>query len=620
MDDQEDGALEALENKLYDPKGKIDNIALHHVRDRKEKELPTKWGDDTPIIRESGDKGGFSFGAKFLIGALILLFSVLAFTAWRVLSSRNVVSDKNIDIALDVAPYVEGGEDTPLTVSLTNRNQLPLEKATLTLIYKQGNGAQDETEKVQEKTDIGTINSGDFKRNDFKIRVYGSEAESRDVTVRLDYQVQGSSATFNKSVVTQVVLKSAPISVRIDGPQLLSVGQLGTYVLSVINNTATTTSPSILLVTFPTNFQIESQSPRPNSRNNLWQIGALAPGATSTVTISGSFTGNQGETSTLKAVVGSTGGSLSQVGVVYSSSVQDVTLRTSPLTFKLSVDSEQGNGENLHYGDRAHVTIAYTNEGQVPLQNPELVLSISGDAPLAKDITADRGYYDSSRGTIIWNKSTMPELSSIAPGQGGTLFVTVPIVLKGVNSPKMTLMISGKATIKDPNDVVASITRTFVVQGSASISASTHYKTSPFQNTGPIPPQVNVDTSYTAHLIVSAQNALENTKVSFTLPVYVSWQNTVTDPTHTSYDSKTRTVTWNVGNVGAGKSVATDINLSVRPSQVHVNSVPPITSGIVLDADESVSHAHLHTTISALTTYIQGENWTVNPSLVVDHQ
>jgi hypothetical protein len=149
------------------------------------------------------------------------------------------------------------------------------------------------------------------------------------------------------------------------------------------------------------------------------------------------------------------------------------------------------------------------------------------------------------------------------------------------------------------------------------VAAQTKYKNSPFQNTGPVPPHPNTDTTYTAHITVSAQNALENTKVSFVLPAYVTWRNVSTNSDTITYDARTRTVLWDIGILEADKSVIADIGLSVRPSQVHVNTMPAITGGIVLDADERESHVHLKTTISGLTTYIEGETWPTDPSLVV---
>lgn len=614
---EDTSALDSLEQKLYDPKRKIDNVSFHHVRDREEKELPTSWTEDTPIIRPVESDEGLSFGAKFLIGATILLVLVLAFTAWRVLSSRNIISEKNIEMTLDIVQYLEGGEPTPLALSITNKNEVELEGAVLTLMYKQGTGAQDEEEKVQEKRDLGTIAAGDTKKQDFQIVLYGSEAEARDITARLEYKVPGSNAKFNKVVVSQVVLKSPPISIRIEGPNLLSVGQLGTYTVTVQNNTATTSKPTLLSMTLPTNFTLDEANPPSSSRGTLWQIKALESGESAVVKITGSLSGSQGEIATMRAVVGSVGGSLTEVGVVYSSYVYDIGLRTSPLLLTMEMTTDRGTSESLRYGDRASLSIKYKNTSPQPLRDVSIVLAVSGNAALTKNITTDFGYYDSSKGTITWDKASISRLVSLAPNEEGNLFVAIPIVTKGTNAPKLVLTTTGKGTASEPDDVVATLSKSFVVQGSASIQARTNYKNSPFQNTGPIPPEPNAETTYTLHLTVSAQNALQNAKVSFVLPAYVTWRN-IGDISKLSYDAKTRTVTWNIGSLDAGKTTSTDIGVTVRPSQVHVNSSPSITGGIVLDADEVESRAHLRTTISALTTHIEGENWPGNPSAVVD--
>lgn len=615
----ERSALDSLEQKLYDPKGKIDNVALHHVRDRAEKQLPTSWSEDTPIIHAANDRTGLSFGAKFLIGAIGLLILVLSFAAWRMLSLQNVISEKNIDMVLDITPYVEGGESVPLGVSLSNRNEVDLLEASLTLIYNQGNGAQDEQEKIQVRRELGTVNAGGFKREDFDVVLYGSEAEARDITVKLEYRVPGSSnGKFTKVAVSQVVLKSPPISVHVEGPALLSAGQSGSFDVLVKNNTGTTTTASLVSVTLPTNFTVDETSPKASTRGTIWQVRPLTPGETYTIKITGRVSGSQGETATMRAIVGSVGGSVTEVGVVYSSFAYDIKLRSSPLLLTLTVDTDRATGDTLRYGDRAAVSMSYKNTSNEPLQDVSFVLSIGGDAPLTKQVEPDQGYYNSIAGTVTWDKTGLKELTSLAPGQEGVLFVSIPIVLKGTNAPKLTLNLTGKGTAEiKKDDVVATISKTLVVQGSVSLSARTQYKNSPFPNTGPIPPEPNVETGYALHLTVSAQNALQNAKVSFLLPAYVTWRN-AGDTTHVSYDAKTRTVTWNVGTLESGKTISTDVGVSVKPSQSHVGTSPSITGGIVLDADEVESRAHIRTTITGLTTYIGGESWGVDPSRVVD--
>jgi hypothetical protein len=184
----------------------------------------------------------------------------------------------------------------------------------------------------------------------------------------------------------------------------------------------------------------------------------------------------------------------------------------------------------------------------------------------------------------------------------------------------LTATLVGTGGVKSSDDIVTTVSKTWGVQGSATLSASTQYKNSPFQNTGPIPPEPNKETTYTAHLTVSAQNTLSGARVLFTLPAYVTWREISSSPSTVTYDSKTRTVSWNAGALQQGSVAVVDIGVNVRPSQSHVGQMPAITSGIILDADEEVSHAHLHTVLSPLSTSIKGESWSENPSIVVDRQ
>lgn len=616
MPNNEKSALETIEHELYDPRKKIEDVTLHRVRDAEAYKLPASWGENSPVIEEAEKEHGLSFGTKLLLFSSILLLIALVFTSWRVFSSRNVVSSANIDITADIDPYVEGGEDTPLIVTLGNRNTVELQEAALTLMYKQGTGSQDEQEKINEKREIGTMHANEYKRQDFKVALYGSEAESRDITLKLEYKIAGSNAVFSKVIVKTVVLKTPPVAVHIDGPSTLSVGQNGTFTISVKNNTGTSSLPSMLQMTLPNTFKIDSADPQPLSRSTSWSIPSLSPGETTTITLVGSLSGSQGEITSMRAQIGSQGNTANTIGVVYASYSFDISLRTSPLSFNVTLDTDRGSVDTLRYGDRTTIVVTYTNTGNTPLKDVSLTLSILGNAALLKQVNPNEGYYDSQSQTITWNKIVRGDLATLPPHAEGAVRLTVPIVSQGTNSPELKIAIEGIGTSETKDDVVAMASKSWVVQGSANISGKTAYKNSPFKNTGPIPPVPNVETTYTVHLAVSAQNALTNTNVSFGLPLYVTWLQTSSGNNAISYDARTRTVTWALGTVAAGKTLTSDMQVSVRPSQSHVGQSPPITSGIVLDATEEVSRAHIRTTISPLTTAISGEAWTEDPSRV----
>ena len=610
-------ALESIEHELYNPKAKNYNGDVHHVKSRRSLALPASWGEGSPLIVKASEEKSTLFGTKLLLFATFFFLIALGFSVWRVMSLRNIVSATNIDMTAVITPYIEGGELTPLTLTLRNRNTAALEEASVTLLYKQGSGSLDEQEKKQEKRDIGVVNSNDVKTLDFNVSLYGSESETRDITLKLEYKVAGSGALFTKLVSVPVILRTPPISVGIDGPDKLSVGQSGTFTFTVRNNSATSSLLSVLKLQLPNNFTIESSDPKPIARSTSWGIPKLQKGSSHVVTISGSFSGKQGDVGTMVAKIGLPGEAPTEIGLIFSSETRDVTLRSSPLMLSVGLTSGANEEEVLKYGDRARVAINYINGSLEPLVDVSITVSLSGDAAVYNLIDPTSGYYDSIAKTITWNKATFPDLAILPPNGQGVITINIPIVAKGNNSPTLKVAIAGVATSKVVDDVVAALSKTYAVSGSASLMASTQYKTSSFQNTGPIPPRPNQDTTYTVNLKVSAQNAIDATKVSFTLPVYVTWRNVVSDPTVT-YDSKTRTVNWSIGKMNQGATVSTDVGLNVRPSQSHVGQSPPITSGIILNADEVLSRIHLKSTLSPLTTMVKNEVWEENPSLVVD--
>lgn len=599
--------IDDLEHKLYDPKQKDEEFGLHHIQNHNLDEIPTDWGNNGAVISPSSENEGYSFGAKILFIAMFFLCLALAFTAWRVLSSRNVVSSSNIDINIDNKPYVEGGEATPLSVSILNRNTISLQEAVLTISYERGMGIQNEQEKVYEKRVLGTINPNSLKKEDMTISLYGAESDTRDISVKLEYKVSGANAVFDKTVTTSVVLKTPPLSIHIDGPENLVQGQEGVFKVSVSNNTSSLIENSLVSISLPTTFSLRNSDPIISSHGFNWPLTSMPPGSTSTLTLYGSFMGEPGEIATIKSSVGNNIGS-NQMGIVYSQEVKSVFLTEPLLALSSRLETDRGSAENLRFGDRAVIYISYINKSDKPLTDVSVIANISGNAAVNSDIGSDDGYYNSINRTVTWNKATNNSFSYLVPGAKGELRLSVPIITKGGDSPKFNLTIKGEATSVTKSDTSSELFKSWTVQGSANLSAWTSYKNKSFSNVGPLPPKANIDTSYAAHIAISAQNSLVNSKVSFILPIYVNYTGVSSVGNNVTYNERTRTVVWNIGNIGAGQALFSDIQLNVRPSLTHVGEIPPITSGITFEADESDSKAHIRIVSSAITTDLSRES------------
>lgn len=603
--------FEDLEHKLYSPKTHLDEVRLHTYRDMAETKLPTSWGDEpatSPILTPATiPEHSSSFGLTLLIVSLCMLVVAVSFTAWRVLASRNIVSADNIDIALGIQPYIEGGENTPLTVSILNRNTVALDAATVTLSYEQGVGVQEEQAKINDKRVIGTLAPNALVKEDMNVTVYGAEADSRTLTIKLEYKVAGANATFNKIVTTGVILKTPPIAVHVEGPQTLVLGQVSTYTVTVKNNTSTSTSPSLLALSLPATFDVQSFDPKPATKGNMWDIPALASGASSVVSITGSFTGQPGEKSTIKASVGGSSGSPHEIGVVYAEEKQTVSVTPALLALAFHLETDRGPANNLRYGDFVSLTVSYENKSNQALSHAAILLHLDGDAPILSSVKPDQGYFNAQSRVVVFDESSINQLALVPVKGKGSFTVRFSVASRGGSAaPALIATAQAAATIASKDDTATKITKTWTVQGSASLGAYSLFSGASFENTGSLPPQAGVATTYAIRSTVSAQNNLSAAQISFLLPGYVSWTGVYSKDQTVRYDAKSRRVTWALGSVSAGGSATADIQVSIKPSESQIGQAPAITSGVTLEADDIDTGTHLRITTAAPTTQIAG--------------
>jgi hypothetical protein len=608
--------LDSLETKLYNTKNVTSDVLVHDVRSHHADQLPTTWGDNSPLIVKAAVESKMSLGVKILLYSLLFLLVTGGYTVWKFMSFQNVVSSENIDVISDMKPYVEGGEDVPVSISINNRNKISIQDAVLTLSYEKGIGSGDEQQKVYEKRVIGVIPPNQVQKQSFSVSIYGEEADSRIITTKLEYKVAGSNALFSKVIANTAILKTPPVTVHMDGPTMLASGQVGAYTITVRNNTSSSSVPFRLVCLTPDTFVRDSAIPKVSTPDTGWDVQGLASGETKTFTVKGSFTGNSGQIFTMKALAGNSKGGR-DISVIFSSDKKETTVRTTPLLLSLQAETDRGVGDTLRFGDNAIIVVKYQNISDQEIRNAEIKATLEGDGILYDSVTTDGGYYDSTKNTIVWNKTTTGSLTSIAPHASGELRIFAPVVSKGKNNPSLKVSIDGSADEKEVADVSTSISKTYAIQGSASLNVWTSFRDSPFANTGPVPPKANTDTTYTLHLKASAQNTLTNAKISFILPIYVTWRGTFTEGQTITYNADTRTVTWDMGTIQAAMSPSADVQVSLRPSQSHVGLAPNITSGITLEGTEKDSKAKLRITVSPLTTVLTHEAWGGDPASVI---
>jgi hypothetical protein len=124
------------------------------------------------------------------------------------------------------------------------------------------------------------------------------------------------------------------------------------------------------------------------------------------------------------------------------------------------------------------------------------------------------------------------------------------------------------------------------------MSAGGFYYTGPFANSGPVPPKVGQETTYTILWSLKGNsNDLSNVKVAAYIPTYVRWLNAVSESNkeEIEFNENNNMIIWNVGDLTAGtgavspaKEIAFQVSFIPNPNQV--GSAPVLVESAKVEA------------------------------------
>lgn len=181
-------------------------------------------------------------------------------------------------------------------------------------------------------------------------------------------------------------------------------------------------------------------------------------------------------------------------------------------------------------------------------------------------------------------------------------FVTAVITVTGRNSK------DGNA----PTILTSSMTRTIKVGTDLALTARSARTTGPFKNTGPVPPQANVESTYTMLLsLTSSVNSVAGATVRAVLPSYVRFVG-ATSPSDGSitYDPNSRSVTWAAGEVQAGTKNSPKqgaFQVALLPSTTQRGTSPVLMSTITYTGTDRFTRRTLSGAAPDVSTQTTGD-------------
>ena len=632
--------LEELKGKLFTKNYQVKIEHRDSFSHLKRENISDSWGTKEKVGSDVTEKFFMktSMFKKFFIFSSIFFVLTLGYAAYVFFAGGHIVSNDNIDISILGNNFTAGGEELPLIVGITNKNNSALDLVDLIVEYPKGSLSDLSSDTERFRISLGTIPAGAVRNENLKVVLFGEQGSVRPIKLSIEYRISGSNAIFVKDKLYEVNINSTPINLSVDAPLTISPNQdIVLKVKATLN--ATKTAPKMLVkLDYPVGFTFVKSIPAPSFGNNVWNLGDLAPGTDHEISIFGKMVDVfDGEEKTFNTSAGSQSSTdKSIIGVVFNSIKNTITIKKPFIEANLYINGVYQREYATDAKTSINAEIRYANNSDTKVNDLKIEAKISGNAFNKSTIRTQQGFYDSSKDTIVWDRNSRNQLKEVNPGDSGAVTFSVsPLSLFSAAggilanpSINIEVNISGKQSVEGfaINEIQNSSSAIVRIISDIGFSAKGLYYSGPFSNTGPIPPKVEQATSYTVTWTLSnTANSISKVRVNSTIPPWVTFLGSISpSDENLTYNSSTKEIVWNAdrlakgaGITGASRTVSFQISFS--PSLSQVGTLPIIINDAILTGHDDFANVDVRVNKAGLNTRLDNDPlFPQNGSLVVN--
>lgn len=609
--EQEDH-VEDLKNKLYSNEDDVSGHRRAELTPEEEADASRDWsGPESDNLEQVDAHKEENQGRSWL--NIFLLFSFLFFVvavgyAYFTLFSGGGISPKKIDISVSGPISVTAGESADFSIRVRNRNDVQLDNVSLVVSYPENTrSAANMREIIQrERISLGSIASGQQKERQITARLLGKQSQAKDINLQLEYRVPNSNAVYKKQRNYSVEVASTPVSISVNGPDSVNSGSNATFAVEIESNTDTAVEDLVLALKYPFGFSFSSADPDPSYEDNVWRIDRLAAGESKTIEFDAEMIGQKNEERAVKFRLGvADPDDPNAIRGIFESYTKTVAIGTPFLELSATTDGKSGNEVVANGGDRVNVNVTALNNLSVQISDVQLSTRFQ-QAPINTDsVTATRGLYRAAEDIIEWNQRTQNSLTALDSEESASVSFNFQIrdteeMVDELRNPAVNFDIQaqaqrvGETSEPIPQQITSSISKSVKVMTETRFESQVFHNEGPFSNSGPIPPTVGQETTYTVVLSLSnTVNHITDAEVTAELPGYIEWKG-VTEPTSAAvnFNPVNGQLRWNVGELAAGAGYTNDaktlaFQIGFVPASSQRGSIPDIfTDATFVGTDE----------------------------------
>ncbi len=636
-------SLSEIKNKLY--KKKFDSDAAIHEEsefDSRQDDVDLgaenklgamdDWQEAAPIAAEKKRK---AFKIAMITLSSIVAIMIVLVTVYYVKS--NLFGEDRVIVSMTGPTEARSGKLLTYEVTYENKNVVSLEESVLRITHPENFKPEESAAYQNESPTVSLVKIGKIDgKASGKIVFSGASYAPKGTLIYLKPELTYKPSNFNSNFVAKYQLginvTSTPITIEVLAPQYLASGDALNYQISYKNTGAEDFENIRIKAEFPDGFIFSKAEPSVSEANNIWYIGHLAVGESGKIVISGKLQGEKGVVKNFKAYMGA----INQGQFIsYNEESASTKIAASPLSIVQVVNDSLQYYPNA--GDELRFEIKYKNEGDLGLKN--LIISEKLDSPIldyASIKFENGGAYDTENKLFYWKASDHNRLASLDPKQEGSVRFSIKvkdlIPINTVNDKNF--VVSSIVKIDSPdiptpinmNKIVAGNQLDMKLNSKLIMDIAGFYVEPHIGNSGPIPPTVGQETTYTIRLKAgNVSNDVTDAKVEIVLPTgVVATGKIYPSDTPIVYNERTNQVVWTIGTMKAAEGILTPLRevmfqIKIKPSPDQAGDTVNILKETVFSATDSFTQEKLVASFGSKNTMLKEDitipatGWRVSP-------
>lgn len=626
--EEKKSSIRRAEEELYARNG--EEAPIINSLSKKEYDIQDDWGDDVSERGKLYTQKKRSMVKNILIASLVFFIGAMVFAFYTIYGDKNLTSPESINMSVVGPVSVDAGKEVELHVLLENKNPANLLSTELFIDLPDGTrGTMGDQENVTRLVkSLGTVGPNVLINEKFNATFFGEENKEKKIYITLEYRFEGSGATLIKKTEHSVLIVSSQVGFTIDVLGEASSGQEIEIVASIDSSTSETLEGLLFEINYPFGFDYTGAEPEPMFGETTWVLDSLKPFASQEIRIRGIISGEDDNNKVFTANLGAQDKQdPRRLETIYSRVEESVIIKRPFIGVQVLINRQDATeAVIIEETDKVYVSIPWVNNLDTKIIDMGIEARINHPVVDRSSIvtTEQKGFYRSLDDVVIWDQRTNPELAVVLPGASGVVGFTFElgsIVQDGKLLENAEIEIEATAKGRRLSDVnIAENIKTPAVGKvrlltSLDLVARSLHNEGLFVNTGPLPPKVNTETTYTIKWqITNGTSKVSNTVVRTTLPTYVSWKGAVSPESESVlYNELGGEVVWSAGEIPAGAGVTkppVEVSFKVGfiPSLTQVGTSPSLITNTTLTAIDDFTSSVVSDTESPRTIELVTES------------